>query len=129
MAFTYGNITLSTGAVGAAYPTGSVTLSSPTNTTNWASTYSINPVKQYPASVELNEKGIQLTAEADLVIGGQSIKKTLEAIESRLAILRPATELEAEWAELKRLGDEYRSLEKEIREKMKTWDTLKNKDL
>ncbi len=51
--------------------------------------------------------------------------ESIRNIESRLAILKPAPELEAEWDELKRLGDEYRALESEIREKMKTWDVLK----
>lgn len=63
--------------------------------------------------------------DADIVINGESLKDTLIAIESRLAMLKPATELEAEWAELKRLGDEYRKLEKEIQEKTKAWDILK----
>lgn len=71
------------------------------------------------ATIELNGD------RADLVINGVSLKDTLTAIESRLAILKPAAELEAEWAELKRLGDEYREMEKEIREKMKSWDILK----
>jgi predicted RNase H-like nuclease (RuvC/YqgF family) len=73
---------------------------------------------------------IQLNGEkADIVINGKSLKDTLEALESRLAMLKPDVSLETEWAELKRLGDEYRKLELEIKEKMKTWDTLKNTSL
>jgi predicted RNase H-like nuclease (RuvC/YqgF family) len=67
--------------------------------------------------------------QADIVMNGKSLKDTLEALESRLAMLKPDVSLETEWAELKRLGDEYRKLELEIKEKMKTWDTLKNTSL
>jgi hypothetical protein len=70
---------------------------------------------------------VRLTgADADIVINGVSLSATLAAIESRLAILRTSKELEAEWDDLKQLGDAYRKLEQEIKEKMKAWDALKN---
>ena len=47
-------------------------------------------------------------------------------VEQRLAILTPDTRLEEEWSELKALGDRYRELEKEIHDRMKTFDILKN---
>ena len=62
---------------------------------------------------------------ADIDINGISLKDTLAKIEERLAILTPNAKLEAEWQELKDLGDAYRKLESEITEKMKTWDILK----
>ena len=69
---------------------------------------------------------IKLQGEkADIFMNGVSLKDTLASIESRLAILKPDVALEAEWEELKRLGDEYRKLEKEINEKVRTWDILK----
>lgn len=86
--------------------------------TAWSTSVAPMTVTQN-ATIELNGD------RADLVINGVSLKDTLTAIESRLAILKPAVELEAEWAELKRLGDEYRKMEKEIQEKMKSWDILK----
>lgn len=61
---------------------------------------------------------------ADLEINGKSMKEWMERVESRLAILSPNTELEKEWSELKELGDQYRELERHIKEKMKTWDIL-----
>lgn len=67
--------------------------------------------------------------DADVIINGVSLSDTLAAIESRLAMLKPAKELEMEWNELKQLGDAYRKLEQEIKDKMKTWDTLKNTKL
>lgn len=63
--------------------------------------------------------------DADIDINGRSLKQFMEAVEQRLAILQPNTKLEAEWAELKELGVRYRALEKEIEEKMTTWDILK----
>jgi hypothetical protein len=53
--------------------------------------------------------------------------KTLQVLERRLNILRPNTELEAEWDQLRALGDQYRELEAELLEKQKMWDRLKTK--
>ena len=80
---------------------------------------------QYESAVKINQDGIEMPDGTDLVIGGRGIKKMLEGIEQRLAILEPNLQLESEWEELKRLGEEYRALEKEIQEKMKTWEILK----
>ena len=69
---------------------------------------------------------IQLDGEdADIKVNGKSLCRAIEAIEARLGILRPAPELEREWEELKRLGDEYRAMEADIREKMRVWEELK----
>lgn len=81
--------------------------------------------------VQMNQSGkIQLNGkDADVEINGLSLKKVLEGIEDRLGMLRPAADLEKDWDELRRLGNEYRQLEREIREKMAVWDTLKKQDL
>lgn len=42
-----------------------------------------------------------------------------------MAILHPNEKLEEKWEELKKLGDMYRALEKDIIEKEKIWETLK----
>ena len=71
----------------------------------------------------------QLTLEgedADLVINGRSLIDTLERLEQRMGILVPNSELESEWDELKQLGDRYRELEEQLKEKTKMWDTLKS---
>ena len=75
----------------------------------------------------MNQSGrMDITGDdADINMNGKSLKTWMEAVESRLAILQPNTKLEAEWAELKELGDRYRAMEKEIHDKMKTWDILK----
>jgi hypothetical protein len=66
--------------------------------------------------------------DADIDLNGVSLRAFIQRVEERLAILKPDTRLESEWAELKALGDQYRALEKEINEKMKTWDILKTDD-
>jgi hypothetical protein len=65
--------------------------------------------------------------DADININGESLMATLRALEQRLNILRPNTELEAEWDQLKELGDQYRQLEAELKEKQKMWNMLKTK--
>jgi hypothetical protein len=62
---------------------------------------------------------------ADIVINGQSLNATLAALQERLSWMKPATELEAEWDELRELGDRYRELEKQCREKAQMWTKLK----
>ena len=63
--------------------------------------------------------------DADLIINGKSLVDTLQALEERLNILVPNQELEQEWKELKKLGDKYRKLEAELKEKAKMWTVLK----
>ena len=63
--------------------------------------------------------------DADIEINGKSLIDAIQKIEERLNILHPNDELEAEWAELRELGDQYRRLEKHIQEKQATWDRLK----
>ena len=75
-------------------------------------------------------KGGQLHLEgddADININGKSLMATLRSLEQRLNILRPNTELEAEWDQLRELGEQYRRLEKEFEEKSKMWNRLKTK--
>jgi len=73
-------------------------------------------------------KGGQLHLEgddADININGESLMATLRSLEQRLNILRPNTELETEWDQLRELGDQYRQLETELMEKQKMWNKLK----
>ena len=63
--------------------------------------------------------------DADIRINGVSLTDVLKNIEQRLNILRPNTELEAEWDQLRELGDQYRLLEAELNEKSCVWGKLK----
>ena len=60
----------------------------------------------------------------DININGISLKETLQKIEQRLNILAPNKELEAQWEELKELGEKYRKLEKELESYNKVWEIL-----
>lgn len=63
--------------------------------------------------------------EGDIKIKGVSMSDRLDAIEERLGILHPNNDLEGKWEKLKKLGEEYRKLEKEILEGENIWDMLK----
>lgn len=82
-----------------------------------------NPIS---ASVNINSNGtIEIPEGGDLKIGNVSLTDRLDRIESHLGILRPSPELEKEFAELKALGEQYRALEQDIRERLKTFETLR----
>ena len=49
-----------------------------------------------------------------------------EEVNKKLAILQPNSELEKEWSELRELRERYVELEKELIEKNKVWDILKD---
>lgn len=69
---------------------------------------------------------IRLDGEgADIEVNGVSLMDMIGKIEQRLNILHPNEKLEAEWAELRELGDRYRELEQHINDKQATWDRLK----
>ena len=105
---TYSNVTItSTGATTAPIYTTGTGIASPWMSTNATST-----------KINLDGK------DADIVINGHSLTDTLQALEERLNILVPNTKLEAEWAELKKLGDAYRALEADLTEKADMWGRL-----
>ena len=62
---------------------------------------------------------------ADIKVNGRSLMDAIDALEQRLNILVPNPELEKEWDELRELGDRYRELEKQCKEKGNMWNRLK----
>ena len=98
---------------------------SPTYTVS-AATWQNSSISNTTADTLINAGGqIELRGDkADVVINGVSLKETLEGIQDRLNILRPNTELEAEWNELQELGEQYRKLEAHLLEKQRMWSTL-----
>lgn len=78
------------------------------------------------AKVHLTEKGLDMDANCDVKIGDFSLKESLERIEKRLGIININPKLEAEWEELKELGERYRKLEQDIKDKLSVWNVLKN---
>lgn len=85
----------------------------------------------YTNTTDPNLKGTTLKVkgdadfEGDLKLQGKSLKNSLEAIEERLAILRPNEALENKWDNLRELRKQYIELEAEIIEKEKMWSILK----
>jgi len=79
----------------------------------------------YAAQVRENGRLELHGDKADIVINGESLFDRLSAIEQRLNILRPNSKLEAQWDQLRELGEQYRRLEAELQEKQRMWDALK----
>jgi hypothetical protein len=67
-------------------------------------------------------------SDSDIEIDGLSLKATLQAVNSRLAIMIPNPKLEQEFEELRACGNEYRRLEQELQEQVRMWNVLKNTD-
>jgi hypothetical protein len=114
---TLSNVTLSspytvTSAIGAHFPNAIYT----TNGTTTAPWFTSNPTG---AKIQLDGEN------ADIEVNGWSLVDAVKRIEKRLDLFQPNPELEAEWAELKQLGEQYRKLEQYIRDKQSTFDRLK----
>ena len=89
----------------------------------WSDTLTIGTT--IPSSIQPRNT-IQINGEgADIVVNGETVMDTRRGIQERLNILRPNPELEAEWDELREVGERYRELERQFSEKSKMWDALK----
>ena len=80
------------------------------------------------ACADITPLGIDMHETADITVGGKSMREFMKQVEERLAILEPNKKLEAEWAELKALGERYRAMEQDLLEKAKSWDILKTRN-
>ena len=110
-----GHLTTSPGTV---YTTN---LGNPGQTLTWNGT---NPQWATTPTSPLKVNG-DAEIDGDIKIKGKSLSEAIENIEKRLAILHPNEKLEEKWEELKALGERYRELEKDILEKEKIWNMLK----
>jgi hypothetical protein len=70
--------------------------------------------------------GVHIEEGADLTIGYRSLSKFMDQVEERLGILRPNVGLEGRWEQLKELRRQYQELEKDLLEKEKIMDILKD---
>ena len=108
-------------------PTANVTIGAATQMATGANQYvyafngasGTRPTTLMASTLELQGEG------ADIRINGVSLTDVLKNIEQRLNILRPNTELEAKWDQLQELGNRYRQLEAELKEKSCVWGKLK----
>jgi hypothetical protein len=93
----------------------------------WANASNTVTLSPNIAPVVINAGGtIELKGEsADVIIDGVSLKATLEALHERLNWMQPNTTLEEEWDQLRELGDRYRELEKQCKEKSQMWTKLR----
>lgn len=82
-------------------------------------------IDPYWASRHSNDQLNLVGEDADININGMSLKTAITEIQQRLNILQPNTKLEAEWDQLRELGEQYRKLEANIIEKQKIWNNLK----
>jgi len=62
--------------------------------------------------------------EGNITWQDRDMREWFESVESRLAILKPNPELEAEWSELAELRMKYVELERELLAKQRTFDIL-----
>ena len=128
----YGNVTLSVSGAGYSSPY-TLGVSNGTSATDliWSgattATWTTAPVTiSQKATIDLKGE------EADIVINGESLKETLQAIKDALKIpgrIQQDAKLERDFEELRSLRLEYERRVKEYREKQQVWDTLKNQDL
>lgn len=70
-------------------------------------------------------KGDLVVKDGDILMGSTSLKNFVEQVSQRLNILQVNPALEADWEELRSLGEAYRKLEAEILEKQAIWNRLK----
>lgn len=93
---------------------------------NWPNTIWTTNTTASPMT--MNQAGkISLQGEnADIEINGQSLMKMLESFQERLGWLQPNPALEADWDELRELGERYREMEKRCKEKAEVWKKLKS---
>ena len=92
-----------------------------TNTTSPFLATGSNPAMGVNQSGSIDIQG----QNADIKINGKSMKTWMEQVEQRLNMLTPNPELEADWDDLRRLGQRYRALEKKCKEKAQMWAALK----
>jgi hypothetical protein len=100
--------------------------SSPLTTGGYVTTAIANPTWSSTTAMLTPSGQIELKGDqADVVINGVSLTETLKGIQDRLNMLRPNAALEAEWDQLRELGQQYRKLEAELKEKQQAWDILR----
>lgn len=121
---TYSNITLNGGGSATTYTINpSVSVTGPM----WTTTAADSGVLATSSGRTIHVKG-DAEFEGNVVIQGRDLGEILDKLESRLGVLQPNPELEAEFDELKALGDAYREAEKRFNEQKRVFEILKTQD-
>ena len=111
-------------------PYGNITITpATTSATTFAPTWTTSATM--PNAMSVNQSGrVDLKGDnADITINGVSLSATLKLIQDRLGLLVPNPELEGQFDELRALSEQYKKLEAECREKMRVWNTLKDRNI
>lgn len=115
MAYTIGNISLPQNTVSVTVPNGGYTLgpTGPTGSsgTSWTNATTIPSPFHASANITANGKMELHGDNADLVINGQSLNQTMQAIQDRLAILVPDPKKLEQFEALKQAYEHYKTLE------------------
>lgn len=87
-----------------------------------------NTITAVDCQLQQNNSGkLEIQGEnADIVVNGRSLMDVINKLEQRLNMLVPNPNLEAEWDELRELGERYRALESKCKEKGEMWNKLKS---
>ena len=96
---------------------------SASGTYNWSNTWNST---NSSGNVQIRGNVVVEGDNSDIFVRGQSLLDMLTGIQERLAWTVPNPELEDEWDELRELGERYRALEKQCREKADMWNKLKS---
>jgi hypothetical protein len=99
-------------------------ITTPNSNLTYTSTGTSNPWITYNDHSTLSVSG-DANFAGDVRVQGRSLAEFMEQVEQRLNILQPNPELEQEWDELRELGERYRELERQCKEKARMWNTLK----
>ena len=117
----YGNVFVSTGTVGGTWATTGTTYTIPAQGSSGSSWVSVGQ--------DTNKTSLKVAGDAEisgnLTVDGANIGELLRGIQSRLGLLVPNPEIEAEFDQLRELGDRYRELEAVLKEQKRVWDILK----
>ena len=121
--FALGNITF--GGTSASINTSTIGITGTGTGYNWANgTTGID--WSIGSNIQPNSGKVSIMGpNADIEVNGRSLMNAIDALEQRLNILVPNPELEKEWDELRELGNRYRELEKQCKEKGEMWAKLK----
>lgn len=123
-AITGGNVKITSAGTGVSASSTTFTYNpASTHPYNWANTFT--GINSPAGNVNIQGNVVVEGEQSDIILRGQSLMSMLDGIKERLAWIVPNPELEAEWDELRDLGDRYRAMEQQCREKAEMWKQLK----
>ena len=88
----------------------------------YANTWTANGSDLKPNAIHVNGDAV---FKGNIEWQGRDMREWFARVEARLGMLQTNPKMEAEWAELKVLGDQYRALEQKLLEQQQVFDILK----